>query len=74
VVGGSYAAGHLDAFEEWARSLRPRNIFGYLDIRLDGSGLIERAPRREPSLHEEPPLFAALIQIDAGSVGDTGFE
>src|SRR3954470_8434088 len=40
VVGGSYAAGHLDAFEEWARSLRPRNIFGYLDIRLDGSGLI----------------------------------
>jgi NTE family protein len=40
VVGGSYAAGHLDAFEAWARSLRPRNILGYLDIRLDGSGLI----------------------------------
>src|SRR6266576_1710428 len=40
VVGGSHAAGQLDAFEAWARSLRPRNIFGYLDIRLDGSGLI----------------------------------
>jgi NTE family protein len=40
VVGGSYAAGQLDKFEEWARSLRPRNIFGYLDIRLNGSGLI----------------------------------
>jgi NTE family protein len=40
VVGGSYAAGHLDTLEEWARSLQPRNIFGYLDIRLNGSGLI----------------------------------
>src|SRR6201990_2586659 len=40
VVGGSYAAGHLDTFEEWARSLQPRNILGYLDIRLNGSGLI----------------------------------
>src|SRR3954470_4868314 len=39
-VGGSYAAGHLDRFEEWARSLQPRNIFSYLDIRLNGSGLI----------------------------------
>src|SRR5437868_10160747 len=40
VVGGSYAGGQLDALEQWARSLQPRNIFGYLDIRLDGSGLI----------------------------------
>jgi NTE family protein len=40
VVGGSYAAGHLDTLEEWARSLQPRNILGYLDIRLNGSGLI----------------------------------
>jgi NTE family protein len=40
VVGGSYAAGQLDRLEEWARSLQPRNIFSYLDIRLKGSGLI----------------------------------
>lgn len=40
VVGGSYAAGHLDTLEEWARSLQPRSVFGYLDIRLNGSGLI----------------------------------
>ena len=40
VVGGAYAAGHLDTLEHWARSLQPRNIFGYLDIRLNGSGLI----------------------------------
>jgi NTE family protein len=40
VVGGAYAGGQLDALEDWARSLQPRNIFGYLDIRLNGSGLI----------------------------------
>jgi NTE family protein len=40
VVGGAYASGHLDKLEEWARSLQPRNILGYLDIRLNGSGLI----------------------------------
>jgi NTE family protein len=40
VVGGAYAAGHLDTLEEWARRLQPRNILGYLDIRLNGSGLI----------------------------------
>jgi NTE family protein len=40
VVGGAYVAGHLDTLEEWARRLQPRNIFGYLDIRLNGSGLI----------------------------------
>jgi NTE family protein len=40
VVGGAYVAGHLDTLEDWARSLRPRNILGYLDVRLNGSGLI----------------------------------
>ena len=39
-VGAAYATGHLDAFEEWARSLQPRNILSYLDIQLNGSGLI----------------------------------
>jgi NTE family protein len=40
VVGGVYASGHLDTLEEWARGLQPRNILGYLDIKLNGSGLI----------------------------------
>ncbi|MBR0692809.1 patatin-like phospholipase family protein [Bradyrhizobium lablabi] len=40
VVGGAYATGHLDTLEQWARSLQPRNILSYLDIRLNGSGLI----------------------------------
>jgi NTE family protein len=68
VVGGSYAAGHLDALEEWARSLKPRNIFSYLDIRLNGSGLIgggKLATQLEAALGrvhvEELPLkFAAV--------------
>lgn len=41
VAGGLYAAGRLDTLEEWGRSLQGmRNILGYLDIRLNGSGLI----------------------------------
>src|ERR1700693_4238830 len=48
VVGGAYAAGHLDTLEEWARSLQPRNILGYLDIRLHGSGLIRGAQLPAP--------------------------
>jgi len=40
VVGGTYVSGHLDEFEDWARGLQRRNIFSYLDIKLDGSGLI----------------------------------
>jgi NTE family protein len=40
VVGGAFASGHLDTLEQWARGLQVRNILGYLDIRLNGSGLI----------------------------------
>src|SRR6201991_5126319 len=71
VVGGSYAAGQLDRLEEWARSLRPRNIFGYLDIRLNGSGLIggdRLAAQLEMSLGdaliEELPLKFASVATE----------
>jgi NTE family protein len=40
VVGGCYAARLLDSFETWARGLKVRSIFSYLDISLSGSGLI----------------------------------
>jgi NTE family protein len=68
VVGGAYAAGHLDTLEEWARSLQVRNILGYLDVRLNGSGLIggERlAAKLEASLgnvliEELPTKFASV--------------
>src|SRR4030081_4088757 len=57
VVGGAYAAGQLDTLEEWARSLQPRNILGYLDIRLNGSGLIggdKLASQLEASIGSAP--------------------
>jgi NTE family protein len=40
VVGGCYAAGKLDEFEAWARSLTRRNLFSYLDVSFSGSGLL----------------------------------
>lgn len=40
VIGGCYAAGKLDAFEEWGKSLTRRRILGYLDVSFSGSGLI----------------------------------
>ena len=71
VVGGAYASGHLDTLEEWARSLQPRNILGYLDIRLNGSGLIggdKLAAQLEaaigPTLIEDLPLKFATVATE----------
>ena len=71
VVGGAYASGHLDALEEWARSLQPRNIFGYLDIRLNGSGLIggarlaaELEAAMGQSLIEDLPVKFATVATE----------
>ena len=71
VVGGAYAAGQLDTLEEWARSLQPRNILGYLDIRLNGSGLIggdKLASQLEaaigPTLIEDLPLKFATVATE----------
>ena len=40
VVGGLYAAQHLDNLEDWARKLTSRSVLRYLDISLSGAGLI----------------------------------
>jgi NTE family protein len=71
VVGGAYAAGYLDTLEEWARSLQVRNILGYLDIRLNGSGLIggeKLAAKLEASLGntltEDLPLKFASVATE----------
>nr|WP_244646194.1 patatin-like phospholipase family protein [Bradyrhizobium campsiandrae] len=71
-VGGAYAADRLDALEEWARSLQGvRNILGYLDIRLNGSGLIggeKLASRLEESigqtLIEDLPMKYASVATE----------
>lgn len=67
-VGGAYVAGHLDGFENWAKSLQARSVFGYLDIQLNGSGIIggnKLAARLQETLgktHIEdlPMKFAAV--------------
>jgi NTE family protein len=71
VVGGAYASGHLDTLEEWARSLRPRNILSYLDIRLNGSGLIggaklaaELESAMGQSLIEDLPIKFATVATE----------
>src|SRR3979411_1260847 len=71
VVGGAYATGQLDTLEEWARSLQPRNILSYLDIRLNGSGLIggdRLASHLEaaigPTLIEDLPLKFATVATE----------
>ena len=71
VVGGAYATGHLDTLEEWARGLQPRNIFSYLDIRLNGSGLIggtklaaELEAAMGQSLIEDLPVKFATVATE----------
>jgi len=71
VVGGAYACGHLDKLEEWARSLQPRNILGYLDVRLNGSGLIggsrlaaELETSIGPTLIEDLPIKYATVATE----------
>jgi NTE family protein len=71
VVGGAYASGHLDTLEEWARSLQPRNILSYLDIRLNGSGLIggaklaaELEASMGQSLIEDLPVKFATVATE----------
>ncbi|MCR6736639.1 MAG: patatin-like phospholipase family protein [Afipia sp.] len=74
VVGASYAAGHLDTLESWAKGLLPRNIFSYLDIRLNGSGLIggsKLAAQLESSfggiLIDELPLKFAAVSTEVNT-------
>jgi NTE family protein len=71
VIGGAYASGSLDKVEEWARGLQPRNIFGYLDIRLNGSGLIggtklatELEATVGPGLIEDLPVKFATVATE----------
>lgn len=40
VVGGCYAARHLDEIEAFARELTRRRVWGFLDFNLAGTGLI----------------------------------
>jgi len=74
MAGGCYAAGQLDTFEEWARSLTRRRVFGYLDFSLAGSGLIgggRLAERLQETfgrmMIDELPLRFAAIATEIGT-------
>lgn len=41
LIGGIYAIGKLDEFEEWIRALSTQDIFSLLDLSLQKSGLIK---------------------------------
>ncbi len=40
LVGGIYAAGQLDAYEEWVRKLEQSDVFALVDWTFSGGGLI----------------------------------
>jgi len=40
LVGGAYAAGHIDDLEEWLRTLRKKDVLGFFDVSLMSGGLI----------------------------------
>jgi NTE family protein len=74
VVGGCHAAGHLDAAEEWARSLTRRRVFGYLDFNLSGSGLIGGSRLAEQlqrtvgtTMIDDLPMRFAAIATEIGT-------
>jgi NTE family protein len=68
VVGGCYATGQMDEFEEWCTSLSVRRVLGYLDVSFSGASLIgggRLASRLETSMgrtviEELPVKFAAI--------------
>jgi len=78
VVGGAFAAGHLDTLEGWARGLQPRNVLSYLDLKLNGSGLIggdKLAAELEVSLGqtliEDLPLKFATVATEVRTGHET---
>lgn len=75
VVGACHAAGHLDALEEFARSLTRRRVFGYLDFNFSGTGLINGqrlCDRLEQQLGDtdiedlDPRFTAVATEIGSG--------
>ena len=66
VVGGLYAAGHLDALERWARQLDRRKVLSLFDFSLRG-GLI-KARKLLDALGEElgdPPIESLPLRFGA---------
>jgi NTE family protein len=74
VVGGFFAAGQLDVFEQWCRHLTRRRMLGYLDFKFGGSGLIgggRLADRLDDTLGDSTfadlPMRLAAIATEVGT-------
>jgi NTE family protein len=74
VVGGFYAAGQLDVFEDWSLHLTRRRMLGYLDFKFGGSGLIggdRLADRLDDTIGDatfaDLPLRLAAIATEVGT-------
>ncbi len=55
LVGGFWRAGRLDALEEWARSLSPTRMLSYVDVVLNGAGLMGGKRLEKALLRYLPP-------------------
>ena len=75
VVGGCYAAGQLDALEDFTRSLTKRRVFGLMDMSFGGGGLLSGARLKaqleaalgQSQIEALPKKFAAVAaEIGAG--------
>ena len=75
LVGGCYLAGKLDQLEAFARSLNKRRIFGLIDLRIGGDGLLggQRLRKRmEDHLTDvmiedlDVPFVATATEISTG--------
>jgi NTE family protein len=71
LVGGAYAAGHLDDLETWVRTLRRKDVIGFFDLNLSSGGLIggERLMnffrvRVGDAIIELLPIFFAAVATD----------
>ena len=55
LVGGFWRAGRLDSLEEWARSLSPTRMLSYVDVVLNGAGLMGGKRLEKALLRYLPP-------------------
>ncbi len=68
VVGGIYAAGQLDAYEAWVKTLRRQDVWRLLDFSFRGAGLIRgdrlieklRAMLGDTDIEQLPISFTAV--------------
>ncbi len=64
LIGGCYAAGQLDAIEDFALSLTRRRVVSLLDLSFSGGGLFSAQFQRVPR-------SVVSLSMSAGAVADT---